>query len=74
METISLGGRPAAGFALGQPVGVGEGGVVSPRYASVMTGAAAGLFAYVLHAPVWGAVVVGAGAAIITKASIDRSV
>ena len=73
MERIALGGRQVQGFALGQPtgVGVGEGGVVSPRYASLMTGAAAGLLVYVLSAPVWLAIVAGAGAAVVTKASID---
>ena len=61
------------GFALGQPVGVGDGGAVSPRYASLMTGAAAGLLAYVLDAPVWGSILVGAGAAVATKVVIDRA-
>ena len=63
-----------AGFSLGQPVGVGAAsGVASPAYAATMTGAAAGLLAYVLSAPVWGALVVGAAAAIVTKAGIERA-
>lgn len=61
------------GFALGQPVGVGEAGFVSPTYAAVMTGAAAGLLTYVLNAPVWGAIVVGALVATTTKYGIDRT-
>lgn len=73
MEYVSLGGRQVPGFALGQPAGVVETGVVSSRYAALMTGAAAGLLTYVLDAPVWGAVAVGAGAALITKVSIDRT-
>ena len=73
METISLGNRPVPGFALGQPVGVGDGGVVTPTYAAMMTGAAAGLLTYVLNAPVWGAVVVGALVATTTKYGIDRA-
>lgn len=74
MENVSLGGRTVPGFALGQPVGVGDASAtVSPVYASVMTGAAAGLLAYVLSAPVWGAIVAGAAVATTTKYAIDRS-
>ena len=73
-----MGGRAVAGFALGQPVGLvasSDGGsVVSPTYAAVMTGATVGLLAYVLKAPLWGAVVSGAGAALVTKYGIDRAV
>lgn len=41
--------------------------------ASVMTGAAAGLLAYVLKAPLWGSILVGAGGAVATKVIIDRA-
>jgi hypothetical protein len=73
MENISIGGRPMPGFALGEPVGVGQDGVASSKYAALMTGAATGLLVYVLQAPVWGAVLAGAAAAVVTKASIDRA-
>lgn len=73
MERISLGGRPAAGFALGQPIGSSDSGGVSPTYAAVMTGAAAGLLVYVLRAPTWGAVLAGAGTALVTKVGIERA-
>lgn len=74
MESVSLGGRPVAGFGIGQPVGVGDVSVgVSPAYAAVMTGAAAGLLAYVLRAPTWGAVLSGAGAALVTMVGIERA-
>ena len=72
MESISLGGRPIAGFALADQIGVGADSA-SPKYAALMTGAAAGLFVYVLKAPVWGAIVVGSLAAITTKYAIDQA-
>jgi len=72
-ETVSLGGRPVAGFALGDSVATTPSGTVSPRYAALMTGAAAGLLAHTLRAPLWADVLVGAAAAVATKASIDRA-
>jgi hypothetical protein len=76
METISMGGRPVAGFAVGEIGLAGEGappGTVSPRYAALMTGAAAGLLAHALDAPLWGDIAVGVVAAVVTKASIDKA-
>ena len=56
-------------------LGVGDTGSIaaSPRYASVMTGAAVGLLAYVLQAPLWASILLGAGGAITTKYVIDQS-
>jgi hypothetical protein len=45
----------------------------SPVYAAVMTGAAAGLLATVLRAPLWGAILAGAGAAFVTHVGIERA-
>ena len=77
METISFGGQQVAGFALGQspPVGVGADTpyVATPRYAALMTGAAAGLLAHTLDAPLWGDIVVGVVAAVATKVAIDKT-
>ena len=74
MESVAFGGRKVPGFALGEQVGVGESTtLVSPTYASLMTGAAAGLLAYTLRAPAWGAVLLGAAAATTTKYAIDRA-
>lgn len=70
METIYRGGRPVGSFALGdQPVA--GGGTVA--LASMMTGATAALLAYTLRAPLWGAVLAGTGAAVVTKYAIDRA-
>jgi hypothetical protein len=71
-SVISLGGHSVPGFALAdQAATVSDGGTV--KMASVMTGATAGLLAYVLNVPTWGALVIGAGAAIATKISIDKA-
>jgi hypothetical protein len=72
MDAIRFGGRPVAGFALGQGIGDAPVGA-NPTYAAVMTGAAVGLGAYVLRAPVWGAVVSGALAALLAKTGMDRA-
>lgn len=72
MESISMGGRVVGGFGLADQVGVGA-VAVSPRYAALMTGVAVGLGAYVLRAPVWGAIVVGSLGAITTKYAIDKA-
>jgi len=61
--------------ALGEPP-TGLAGVnvsVSPAFAALTTGAAAGLLAHVLHAPMWGSILVGAGAALFTHVGIDRA-
>jgi hypothetical protein len=61
--------------ALGEP-SLGLAGVnvsVSPAFAALTTGAAAGLLAHVLHAPMWGSILVGAGAALFTHVGIDRA-
>jgi len=72
MENVSLGGHRVPGFALAdQAPTVSDSGTV--KMASVMTGATAGLLAYVLNAPVWGSVLIGAGAAIATKIGIDKA-
>lgn len=71
MERISLGGRTVGGFALSADSGSSSG--VSPAYAAVATGAAIGLLAHVLHAPLWGSIAAGAGAALVTKVGIDRA-
>ena len=36
-------------------------------------GVAAGLLAAVLHAPLWGSIVAGCGAALFTKVGIDKA-
>jgi hypothetical protein len=61
---------------LGESASTGLAGVdirVSPVFASLMTGAAAGLLAHVLHAPMWGAIVTGVGAALVTHVGIDKT-
>lgn len=70
MEVIYRGGRPIGGFGLGdQPVA--GGGTVA--LASMMTGATAGLVAHMAKAPLWGAILIGTGAAVVTKWAIDRA-
>lgn len=69
--------RPCASQAgtLGDGPGVGlaQAGGGSMLYAELMTGAAVGLLAHILRAPLWGAVVAGAGAALMTRIGIDRA-
>lgn len=73
-ETISLGGRRVTGFSLGddssKPASIVK---VTPALAAVSVGVTAGLFAAVLHAPVWGSILAGSAAAIVTKVGIDKS-
>lgn len=69
METLYRGGREVGRAGVGDSVVVREGAPVA--LASVMTGATAGLVAYVLRAPLWGALLVGAGGALVTKLAID---
>lgn len=70
METLYRGGRPVGAFGVGEsPAPVGR----SVALASVMTGATVGLLAHVLRAPLWGAVLGGAAAAVTTKYAIDRA-
>jgi hypothetical protein len=45
----------------------------TPAVAAVMTGATAGLIVYVFKGPVWASILVGAFAALVTKATIERS-
>lgn len=74
MEGVAIGGRTVPGFALGQSVGVGDASAgVSPAYAAIMTGGTIGLLVYVLKAPLWGAIVAGSGAALLTKLGVDRA-
>ncbi len=74
MESISIGGRQVQGFALGQRVGVGETVTgVSPTYAAVMTGAAAGLAVVVFKGPMWGGILAFAGVAVLTKLGIENA-
>jgi hypothetical protein len=70
MEGIYHSGRPVGGFALGDQQVAGPGTV---SLAAAMTGATAGLLAYVLKAPLWGAIVAGTGAAFFTKYAIDKA-
>lgn len=72
MDTLYLAGRPVRGFALGDdsPTAPAGAGVVTA--AAVMAGAAAGLLAHVLRAPLWGSLLGAAGAALATKVAIDR--
>jgi len=56
----------------GCAVGVAGPGA-SPVFAAVMTGAAVGLFAHVVRAPLWGAIVAGAAAAFVTHVGIERA-
>jgi hypothetical protein len=73
METISLGGRPVAGFAVGQSSQAAIIPHASPAFAALMTGATVGLAAYVFKAPLWGSILAGSGAAAATKWGIDRA-
>jgi hypothetical protein len=72
MESVSLGGRPVAGFSLGE-VGVSatSGCVCMPP---ILVGAAAGTgmaaIAHQFGAPLWGTVVSGVGLAIGTWAAL----
>jgi hypothetical protein len=72
METISFGGRPVQGFALGASGGVSSPGA-SPAFAAVMAGATAGLLVYTFKGPLWGSILAGSGVAFVTKWGIDRS-
>ncbi len=63
-----------AGALSDGPVGLAGVDVrVSPAFAALMTGAAAGLLAHVLHAPTWGSIAVGVGAALVTHVGIDQT-
>lgn len=73
MERISFNGRTIPGFALGQTKPDTVKFAVSPAVAAVSVGITAGLFAAVLHAPLWGTIVVGAGAALATKVGVDKA-
>jgi hypothetical protein len=72
VESVSLSGRPAAGFGVGQLADPLT-GTASTTYAAVMTGAAAGLLVHALKGPTWGAIASAAGAALFTKFAIDRA-
>lgn len=70
-----LGGANQVG-ALGDGPSTGLAGVdvrVSPAFASIMAGAAAGLLAHVLHAPTWGAILTGGAVAMVTNVGIDKT-
>jgi hypothetical protein len=63
-------------LGLGEGPSMGLAGVsvsMSPAFASLMVGATAGLLAHVLHAPFWGALTVGVGAALVTNVGIDKA-
>ena len=63
-----------AGALSGDPTGLAGVDVrVSPAFAALMTGAAAGLLAHVLHAPMWGSIAAGVGAALVTHVGIDQT-
>jgi hypothetical protein len=72
VETISRGGRTVRGFALGD-AGETGGGSGTVALAAAMTGAAVGLLTHVLKVPLWGSVLAGAGAVLVTKVGIDRA-
>lgn len=74
MERISLNGRAIPGFSLGQDASKETVKfAVTPAVAAVSVGITAGLLAAVLHAPLWGTIVVGAGAALATKVGVDKA-
>ena len=73
MERISLNGRQVPGFALGQAKPDTVKFSVSPAVAAVSVGVTAGLLAAVLHAPLWGTLVAGSAAALVTKVGIDKA-
>ena len=73
LQTVSLGGRPVRGFALGDPSPAGAEVTATPAIAALAVGATAGLLANLLKAPLWGAILAGAGAAVTTKFTIDRA-
>ena len=73
MEQLSRGGRSVPGFALGQADDAPTPSLVV-QYAVLMTGVATGLLVGpVLKAPLWGAILAGAGAAVVAKAGIERA-
>ena len=72
METISLNGRAVPGF-LGQTNPSTVKFAVTPAVAAVSVGVTAGLLAAVLHAPLWGTIVAGSAAALMTKVGIDKA-
>lgn len=74
MERISRNGCPAPGFFIGQSdTKETVKFAVTPAVAAVSVGITAGLLAAVLHAPLWGTIVVGAGAALATKVGVDKA-
>ena len=73
MELISLNGRTVPGFALGQAAPDTVKFAVTPAVAAVSVGVTAGLLAAVLHAPLWGTIVSGCAAALVTKVGIDKA-
>ena len=73
MERISLNGRAVPGFALSQASPDTVKFAVTPAVAAVGVGVTAGLLAAVLHAPLWGSIVAGCGAALFTKVGIDKA-
>ena len=69
MESISLGGRPVPGFALGESVTVSA----TPVVAALMVGATVGLLAHVLPASTGAAILYGAGATVLAKIGMDKA-
>jgi len=75
MESISHGGRPVSGFALGYPPSTGLGAVsggvcVPPLIAGIGFGAGVAALAHYFRAPTWGVVVSGVGTGIATWAAL----
>ena len=71
MDTVSLGGRRVAGFSLGAdsaPVVT-----ATPAVAAMAVGTTASLFVAALKAPMWGTILAGSLAALVTKVAIDRA-
>ena len=73
MEQIRINGRKIQGFALGAPDGTTVTVSATPAIAAAGVGIAAGLLAAVLKAPLWGTIVTGAAAALVTKVGIDKA-
>lgn len=70
-DQIRFNGRNVPGFGVGDDPTVKF--AVTPAVAAVGVGVTAGLLAAVLHAPLWGSIVAGCGAALFTKVGIDKA-
>lgn len=74
VETISFGGLAVPGFALGASSAVDKSNVqvtATPVVAALAVGTTVSLFAATLKAPLWGTLLAGSAASLITKVAID---